>query len=100
MRTGPATIGNDYIWLTGAFRTIRASEGIPLDLAVFDVARIILRLNKMIAKSNSRDRRPTQAELWKLSRYFWRKQYHARSTVPMLDIMWFQIYSTRRESET
>ncbi|MCJ8298767.1 MAG: tyrosine-type recombinase/integrase [Pseudomonadales bacterium] len=100
MGAGPATINNDYIWLSGAFKAIRASEGIPLDLSVFDDARVILRQHKLISKSKSRDRRPTQSELWKLSRYFWRKQYRARSIVPMLDIMWFQLYSTRRDAET
>jgi integrase len=98
--TGPATIGNDYIWLSGVFKAIKASEGIPLDITIFDDARVILRQHNMIKRSNSRTRRPTKEELWKLSRYFWRKQYCAKSIVPMLDIMWFQLYSTRRDAET
>lgn len=99
--TGPATIANDYVWLLGAFKTIKASAGIPLDLSVFDDARVILRQHGMIAKPNERERRPTNKELWKLSRYFWRKQYRdSRSVIPMFTIMWFQIYSAKRISET
>ncbi|MEM5529536.1 tyrosine-type recombinase/integrase [Gammaproteobacteria bacterium AS21] len=100
MGAGPSTINNDYIWLLVVLKTIRASDSIPLDLAVYEDAKVILRQNKMISKSKQRDRRPTKAELWKLSRYFWRKQYNSNSTIPMLDIMWFQIYSTRRDAET
>lgn len=99
--TGPATIANDFVWLSGVFKTIKASEGMPLDLGVIDDARVILRQHGIIAKSKERDRRPTKEELWKLSRYFWRKQYRdSRMQLPMLDIMWFQIYSSRRISET
>ncbi len=98
---GPATVNNDLIWLSSAFKAVRASDGMPLDLMVIDDARQVLRANKLIAKSKQRTRRPTNAELWKLSRYFWRKQYRdSRSKVPMLDIMWFQIYSARRDAET
>jgi len=97
---GPSTINNDLVWLTVCFKAIRAADGIPLDLAVLDDAKEVLRNTRMISRSRRRDRRPTAEELWKLSRFFWRKQYReSRSTIPMLDIMWFAIYSSRRESE-
>lgn len=97
----PATINNDYVWLSTAFKGVRASDSVPLDLLVIDDARQVLRANKMISRPAQRDRRPTKQELWKLSRYFWRKQFRdSRSSIPMLHIMWFQIYSARRDAET
>lgn len=99
--TGPSTISNDLTWLAIAFKAVRAASGIPLDVSVIEDACIILREHKLIARPKRRDRRPTREELWKLSRYFWRKQHRDhRMKIPMLDIMWFQIYSTRRDSET
>lgn len=98
--TGPATINNDFVWLSTIFTTISASEDIPIDLNLVPRAKTLLRKNKMIRGSAQRERRPTREELWKLSRYFWKRQYRSTSTYPMLDIMWFQIYSARRDSET
>jgi integrase len=100
MGAGPSTINNDYVWLSGIFKTVRASDGIPIDLSLIPDAKALLRQHKMIARSRRRDRRPTRAELWALSRYFWRKQYRSCMTVPMLHLMWFQIYSARRDAET
>lgn len=96
----PATINNDITWLAVVFKAVRASEGWPLDLSVIEDARVIMRQHGLIARSARRDRRPTKEELWKLSRYFWRKQNRSRAQIPMLDIMWFQIYSARRDAET
>jgi len=99
--TGPATVSNDLTWLAIAFKAVRAAAGIPLELSVIEDARVILRKHKLIARPKRRERRPTKEELWKLSRYFWRKQHRdSRMKIPMLDIMWFQIYSTRRDAET
>jgi integrase len=58
---------------------------------MFDKARAVLRQERLIAKSERRTRRPTREELSKLSRYFYGHW--------MLHIMWFAIYSTRREGE-
>lgn len=97
----PATVNNDLIWLGVIFKAVRAAKGIPLDLGVIEDARVICRQHKLISRSEERERRPTPVELWKLSRYFWRKQYRdRRNKLPMLDIMWFQIYSSRRIAET
>lgn len=99
--TGPATIANDLIWLGVCFKAIRAADGVPLELSVIEDARVVLRNARIIARPKRRERRPTTGELWKLSRFFWRKQYREpRNTIPMLDIMWFAIYSTRRDAET
>jgi len=91
----PQTATNDLIWLNGVIKTMSGILDISVDLTIFDKAREILRTEGLIAKSSHRDRRPTKEELWQLSRYF----YDTQKTIPMLHIMWFAIYSARRESE-
>lgn len=61
------------------------------DLNIFNAAREVLRREGLVAKSNQRERRPTPSEIWKLSRFFHDKW--------MLHVMWFAIYSARRQSE-
>jgi integrase len=92
----PQTVKNDVIWLKTAIRTMRSVNGFTFDLAVFDDAYDTLWREKLIAKSVERERRPTRKELWALSRYFYQRR---RSAIPMLQLMWFAIYSARRLSE-
>ena len=91
----PQTVKNDVIWLKTAIKTMRAVQGFTFNLDVFDDAYETLWREKLIGKSEERQRRPTRQELWALSRYFSKRK---RST-PMLHIMWFAIYSARRLSE-
>jgi integrase len=65
------------------------------DLTIFDAAREVLSAEGLIADSASRTRRPTKEELWKLSKYLLDKYQN----IPMCHIMWFAIYSARRQSE-
>ena len=91
----PQTAANDLIWLSGAIKTMSGVIDIDIDLTIFDKAREVLRKESLIAKSHARDRRPTHEELWQLSRYF----HDNETSIPMLHIMWFAIYSARRQSE-
>jgi len=92
----PQTVKNDIIWLKTAIKTMRSVNGFTFDLAIFDDTYETLWREKLIANSVERQRRPTRKELWALSRYFYRRK---RSSVPMLQLMWFAIYSARRLSE-
>ena len=89
----PQTAQNDVIWLKVVLQTMNATRALKLDLSYFDDARVVLRKEGLIANSTQRERRPTQQELWALSRYF---NDHNRT---MLHIMWFAIYSCRRQAE-
>lgn len=89
----PQTAQNDLIWLKTVLQTMNGLKTLGLDLTIFDDARVVLRKEGLIARSTQRDRRPTKQELWKLSRYF----YHHNRMI--LYIMWFAIYSCRRQSE-
>jgi len=89
----PQTAANDLIWLGVVVRTMAGVIDLGVDQSIFETARNILRAEGLIANSEQRDRRPTKQELWALSRYFDGKP------TPMLHIMWFAIYSARRQAE-
>jgi integrase len=97
---GPATVGNDLVWLRIAFRYVRCAKGIPLPLEAIDDAAESARAARLIGKSKRRDRRPSPEELELLDAHF-RKQRLRKdgSSPPMRYIMWFAIYSCRRQEE-
>jgi integrase len=87
----PQTAANDLIWLNTVLKTMRGVIDLDVDMSIFDSAREVLRTEGLIAKSEQRERRPTKQELWALSRHF--------AGTPMLYVMWFALYSARRQSE-
>lgn len=87
----PQTAANDLIWLGTVIKTMAGVIDIGTDMSIFASAREVLRSERLIAKSGHRERRPSKAELWALSRYFGGK--------PMLHVLWFAIYSARRLGE-
>lgn len=87
----PQTAQNDLIWLNTVISTMRGVIDLDTDLTIFQTAREVLKREGLISDSVKRDRRPTAKELWQLSRWF--------SGSYMLHIMWFAIYSARRQSE-
>ena len=92
-----ATINNDFIWLRNAMQAVQVSRGIPVNLKAIDEATYILRKERVIAKSSLRDRRPTIQELEKILAYLVDRD--TRSQLPMVDIVLFAIFSTRRQGE-
>lgn len=92
---GPATAGNDLIWLRVVAKTARAAWGIPIDLQPIDDAAHWLRSQGLISKAGKRERRPTAEELDRLDRYF----SEHMTGYPMRDLMWFAVHSCRRQAE-
>jgi len=87
----PQTAQNDLIWIGVVLRTMRGVIEIDCPQAIVDTARQVLKAEGLVAKAAHRERRPTRKELWALSRHF-----HGH---PMLHVMWFAIYSARRQAE-
>lgn len=96
---GPATALNDLVWLGVVLRTARGAWDIPAKAEAVAEAREACRGLRLTAKSNERDRTPTYEELEKLDGHFKRQDAHRSAKIPMRHIMWFAIYSSRRESE-
>lgn len=91
----PQTVLNDVIWLRIILRTMSATEGFDYHPGVFERAMVVLKQERLVAKSASRDRLPRWVELLKLTRHFKK----LRTKTPMADIMWFAYFSSRRLSE-
>lgn len=95
----PATVSNYLSHLAAIFAVARPAWNIPLDQQAMEDARVVTKRLGVIGKSQERDRRPTLAELDKLMTYF--AQRHARrpSSIPMVKIIAYAIFSTRRQEE-
>jgi integrase len=89
----PQTVKNDIIWLKAVMATMKGVHNYGYSLDAFTSANTIMRKEGMIASSDTRSRRPTNSEIWKLSRFL------ATKKSPYLHIMWFAIFSARRLSE-
>ncbi len=95
----PATVGNYLSHLAAVFAVARPAWDIPLDQQAMEDARVVTKRMGLIGKSRDRERRPTLGELDKLMTHF--SQTHARrpSSLPMVKIIAFAIFSTRRQEE-
>lgn len=94
---GPATVANDLTWIAVVLRAAKSVRALPVRPDIVLEARTACRELRLIGKSRRRNRRPTPDELQKLDEYFSRRDRRAK--LPMRDIMWFAIESSRRESE-
>lgn len=95
--TGPSTVGNDLIWLRGAFRSARIGRKIPVTEQAIDDAAYLCRREKLIAKSKERMRRPLIDELGSLMTWF--APERRKLLLPMRDLILFAVFSGRREEE-
>lgn len=94
---GPATAGNDLVWLRQVLRAARTGAGVPADLQALDDAAEDLRRRRIIAKPNQRNRRLAPEEEKALMGYFARRD--ERSELPMCDIVQFALATARRQEE-
>ena len=94
---GPATAGNDLIWLRQVLKSGRASKNLSIKLQALDDAGHELRTRKVISKPKKRTRMLTRNEEERLLCYFQRRD--ERSPIPMSDIMLFALNSARRLDE-
>lgn len=94
-----STLQHELLHIRGVLSHAHAMWDVNVDLAGFDKATAQLRKTRQISSSGKRDRLPTTAELKKLTEYFYRKWQKPVYSYPMHLIMWFAIFSCRRESE-
>lgn len=95
---GPATAGNDLIWLRQVLRAARLPHALPLTaLQALDDAAAELRRQRVVGKPRRRDRRLLPAEETALLAHFASRD--ARSQIPMADVVRFAMATTRRQEE-
>jgi integrase len=94
---GPSTAGNDLTWIGSVLRAAQSVLGLPVQPELVEQARNACRELRLIRRSGQRDRRPTTEELQRLDQHF--RPRERRSRIPMNDILWFAIETSRREDE-
>lgn len=102
----PATVAQDVSFLKLVFEYARSAWSQDVNLGALDDVRRLSIKHGLLDRSDTRDRRPTLDELDRLLTYFARpksgKGAYERDwqTVPMVDLVLFQIFSARRVAET
>lgn len=94
---GAATVNNDVVWLRVVFKAARSAWGIRLDLDELSAAAEACRQLQLIGRGRRRNRRPSPDELALLDAFFAVRD--DRRSVPMRDLMWFAVFSSRRQAE-
>jgi integrase len=93
-----STAGNDLTWIGCVLRAAKdCSRCASVNPSVVDQARVTCNMLRLIKRPNRREIRPTPEQLDQLTEHFQRRDQ--RSEIPMTDIMWFAIHSSRREAE-
>lgn len=95
----PQTVGNYMAHLASVFAVARPAWGYPLDKQAIEDARTVAWRMGLVSRSKKRDRRPTLDELGQLLDYFQISKSKRVDAIPMVDIVLFAIFSTRRLEE-
>lgn len=95
----PSSINSELIYFRSVLEYADAVWGLSIDLNNINKTFKQLSLTKQISLSVKRDRLPTTEELTKLTLYFKKRFEDSVKRYPMHLIMWFAIFSCRRESE-
>ncbi|MBE0412988.1 hypothetical protein [Yoonia sp.] len=95
----PSTVQNYLSHLSAALSMGRTAWGYDLDLNVVADGVTAARQLDLAGKSNSRDRRPSLAEMDALMTHFAEASARDSRTLPIHKIMAFAIFSTRRQEE-
>jgi len=98
-KAGPVTVGNDFALLGSLFEIAKPAWGYALDRQALIDAKAVCKRLGYIKRANQRDRRPTLEELDRLLAYFHDAARRRTWVLPMLKVLPFAIFSTRREAE-
>lgn len=101
---GKATVNQDYSFMRSVFSVAEDVLRVPVSVAPFDKARPTLAKLDLVGKSEERDRRPGYEEMsaiMKLAHESIHSAYgRSRDNSPIDKIILFQMFSSRRISET
>lgn len=95
----PQTIGNYVSHLAAIFRDAKPAWGIPLDYSEMQAAQRVLSRMEKTGKSTKRDRRPTLPELDLILSHFAERSERVPHSVPMVKVIVFALFSSRRLEE-
>jgi integrase len=95
----PQTAGNYMSHLAAVVAIARPAWGYPLEQQAIDDARKVLKRLGATSRSEQRDRRPTHDELDRILSYYQEMERRERAEIPMLQLVVFALFSTRRQEE-
>lgn len=95
----PQTVGNYLSHLASVFAIARPAWGYRLDAQAMADAVAVARRLGFTSRSQARDRRPLLAELDRLLEHFTAIRARRVDSVPMVDVVLFALFSTRRQEE-
>src|SRR3546814_6631084 len=90
---------NDLVWCGAVWRAARGVRGLLVDAEAPARARESCKRLKLVRRSRERNRLPTSDELRRLDEHFASAAASGREKIPMRQLMWFAIYSARRQEE-
>lgn len=95
----PSTVGNYMSHLASIFAVARPAWNYPLSRQAMEDARVVTHRLGITSKSRERDRRPTLDELDTLLAHLEHIHDRRPSSIPMVRVIAFAIFSTRRQEE-
>lgn len=93
----PQTAANDLVWIKVLLEFAAAELGAKPNIQELGATKDYLRSIGKIAHSVERNRLPSLEEMQKILNFFSKRR--RKSSIPMIDIILFAMYSTRRLSE-
>lgn len=95
----PSTMGGYLSVLSTAFTDANALLGFNFNIDAIRDARATLKRFGFISKSHARHRVLSLDELNRIIAYYEEMDQRGRSSIPMIDIMWFALYVCLRQGE-
>ena len=95
----PQTAANYLSHLAAVFRVARPAWGYRLDQQAMTDAAVVAGKLGFIGKSHERDRRPTLDEMDRILTHYADRRIRLPQSLPMVSIIVFAMFSTRRQSE-
>ncbi len=95
----PSTMSGYLSALSAAFTDANSLLGFNFNIDAIRDARPTLKRYGLISKSQARRRVLTPEELNRITKYYEQMALRGRSSIPMIDIMWFALYVCLRQGE-
>lgn len=95
----PQTLAGDMVDIRAVLKHAKIVGGYDVNLADFEDVVLALRYLRKIKGSDKRTRLPTSEELQALTTYFYKKFHAKTSAIPYHLLIWFAIYTGRRQDE-
>ena len=99
LKVQPQTVGNYMSHLSAIFAVAKPMWGYPLNKEAIQDALTVGKRMGLVSKSKERSRRPSLAELEAILQHCDDQAKRRKAQIPMVDLVLFHLFSTRRAEE-